>query len=240
MPQAGVGDAKPSKMWWGSEVYQPTETAFILPAALITAGVVVTAWGDGTNDFGLLRRKGWKAPNNPLASQYADIAEYGMFGWVFLCDLMAREKHHFQEQIMVSILAEMINGGILYGIKYSVNLPRPDGGNQSFPSGHTANAFLGAHLAFKEFGKSAPALVCMGYVMATAVAASRVYCHKHWIADVAAGAGIGMLSVELAYLLYFPGERTLPTPRKKRDKGKLRAMPVLMAGGAGLHINCAF
>jgi hypothetical protein len=219
-------------MWWGGEAYRPKATAFILPAVFISAGVAVTAWGKGTNDFGLTRRR-WE-PMNQSASVYADYAEYGMFGWVFLCDFMGKERHQWQEQVMLTILAEMINGTLVSGLKYTINLPRPNGGKQSFPSGHTANAFLGAHLTFKEFRKSSPWLACSGYLMATAVAASRVYYHKHWIADVVAGAGIGMLSVELAYLLYFPRHKAVPS------SGKVWASPILLDKGGGLHISYSF
>jgi hypothetical protein len=219
-------------MWWGEEAYRPRVTSFILPTVLVSTGVAVTAWGKGTNDFGLIRRR-W-IPKYAKYTKYADYAEYGMFGWVFLCDFVGREQHRWQEQVMLTILAEMINGTLVSGLKYTINLPRPNSGEQSFPSGHTANVFLGAHLAFKEFRKSSPWLACSGYLMATAVAASRVYYHKHWIADVVAGAGIGMLSVELAYLIYFPRHKAI------QPSGTVRASPMLLDGGGGLHISCSF
>ena len=89
-------------------------------------------------------------------------------------------------------------------LKYTVKEIRPDGGPYSFPSGHTANAFLGAHMAYKEFKDSSPVLAYSGYALALFVAGSRLYNNRHWVADVVAGAGFGILSVELAYLTYFP------------------------------------
>ena len=38
------------------------------------------------------------------------------------------------------------------GIKYLVNRSRPYGGDHSFPSGHTATAFMSATLLHKEYG----------------------------------------------------------------------------------------
>lgn len=53
--------------------------------------------------------------------------------------------------ITVGALAEGMNGLMVHGLKNWVNEPRPDGMPYSFPSGHTSNAFLGAHMAYKEF-----------------------------------------------------------------------------------------
>ena len=39
-----------------------------------------------------------------------------------------------------------------------------------------------------------------GYVVATTVGVSRILNNRHWISDVLAGAGIGILSVEFGYL----------------------------------------
>ncbi|HSZ32377.1 MAG TPA: phosphatase PAP2 family protein [Puia sp.] len=41
-----------------------------------------------------------------------------------------------------------------------------------------------------------------GYVVAGSVAYLRMYNNKHWLNDVVAGAGFGILSTRLAYILY--------------------------------------
>ena len=87
-------------------------------------------------------------------------------------------------------LGEIINAGLTRGTKYLVNERRPDGGKYSFPSGHTANAFLGAHIAYKEFKDSNPWLAYSGYALGLFVAGSRIYNNRHWVADVIAGAGM--------------------------------------------------
>ena len=78
---------------------------------------------------------------------------------------------------------ERIDGAWL---KNWVNEPRPDGAPYSFPSGHTSNAFLGAHMAYKEFKDSSPILAYSGYAIAAFVAGSRLYNNRHWVADVVA------------------------------------------------------
>lgn len=87
------------------------------------------------------------------------------------------------------------------GLKYSVKTMRPDGSaRNSFPSGHTATAFMAAHMLHKEYGCVSPWISVGGYATATFVGISRILNNRHWISDVLAGAGIGILSVEFGYL----------------------------------------
>ena len=154
---------------------------------------------DGMNDFHLFSRK-----DSVKKIRIDDYMEWGMLGWVFVCDLMGKEKHNWVDQLCLVAIAEGFNAAMTRTVKYTVGEIRPDGGPHSFPSGHTANAFLGAHVAWKEFKDSCPVLAYSGYALATFVACSRLYNNRHWVADVIAGAGFGILSVELAYLTYFP------------------------------------
>ncbi|WP_372861644.1 phosphatase PAP2 family protein [Spongiibacter sp.] len=67
----------------------------------------------------------------------------------------------------------------------------------SFPSGHTAAAFLLATLAVLCFGAIASPL----FLWAVAVAASRVILGVHFPTDTVAGAGLGIAIAHLAYNL---------------------------------------
>jgi len=89
---------------------------------------------------------------------------------------------------------------IVNSIKYTAKVERPDGSTRnSFPSGHTANAFTNASFLHKEYGIVNPAYSIGGYSMATFTAFGRNLNNRHWVPDVLAGAGIGILSTELAY-----------------------------------------
>lgn len=87
------------------------------------------------------------------------------------------------------------------GIKYSVERTRPDGGDHSFPSGHTATAFMSATLLHKEYGWRSPWWSIGGYTVAAFTGVSRILNNRHWMSDVAAGAAIGIGSVHLGYWL---------------------------------------
>ena len=80
---------------------------------------------------------------------------------------------------------------VTYSLKYAVNEKRPNGGHQSFPSGHTSISFSSAEFMRKRYGweYGVPA-----YALASFVAYSRVEARQHHPQDVVAGAAIGILS----------------------------------------------
>ena len=83
------------------------------------------------------------------------------------------------------------NLGVTYGLKYSIDKKRPNGGKHSFPSGHTSAAFQGASFIHKRYGLK---YAVPAYIAATFVGYSRVDSDAHYTEDVIAGAEIGILS----------------------------------------------
>lgn len=107
---------------------------------------------------------------------------------------------------------------VVYALKFTVNRQRPDGGTQSFPSGHTAAAFAGAGFLQRRYGWAygAPA-----YAVAAFVGYSRVRARRHWTSDVLAGAAIGV-GANLAF-----------THARRR----LDLVPVFVPGGVGWMVQ---
>lgn len=90
--------------------------------------------------------------------------------------------------------------GTVQVLKTSTKVMRPDGSNnQSFPSGHTATAFMTATMLSKEYGHKSPLIGIGAYGVATATGLMRMANNKHWLSDVMVGAGIGILSTEFGY-----------------------------------------
>lgn len=87
--------------------------------------------------------------------------------------------------------------------KQTASVERPDGSSlNSFPSGHTATAFMGAELMMQEYKNESVWYGISGYVVAAGTGAFRMYNNRHWLTDVVAGAGIGILSAKAGYWLY--------------------------------------
>ena len=97
----------------------------------------------------------------------------------------------------VASMAALVNG-----IKYTVSRVRPDqSASNSFPSGHTATAFMTATMLHMEYEGRSPWLSIGGYTLAALTGVSRVLNNRHWVTDVAAGAAIGIGSVHLGYFI---------------------------------------
>ncbi len=106
------------------------------------------------------------------------------------------------EMLTADAFSAIIMAGLVNGIKYTAKLRRPDGSsNNSFPSGHTATAFMTATMLNKEYGDISPWIGMGAYATATATGLMRMANNRHWMSDVLAGAGIGIMSTEFGYWL---------------------------------------
>jgi membrane-associated phospholipid phosphatase len=88
--------------------------------------------------------------------------------------------------------------GVTYTLKYTVHETRPNGGSNSFPSGHTSISFCSAEFIRKRYGweYGLPA-----YAAATFVGYSRVESRNHYTKDVVAG---GLIGIGSSYLFTRP------------------------------------
>ena len=131
-------------------------------------------------------------------SQYAPIAAvYGLK----LCGI--KGIHGYGDMTVILGTACTLMGAAVYTMKNVTKVERPDGSaRNSFPSGHTATAFMGAELLRREYRDVSPWIGVAGYAVAAGTGFFRMYNNRHWLTDVIAGAGIGILSVQAAYWLY--------------------------------------
>lgn len=130
--------------------------------------------------------------------QYLPALTYLTFGSIGI-----KSKHPFKERIAVEATAYITMAALTNIGKYSFKERRPDSNaRNSFPSGHTATVFTGAELMREEYGFG----IGLGaYSVAVGVAFLRLYNSRHWLNDVIAGAGVGILSARIGYwmlLLY--------------------------------------
>lgn len=92
------------------------------------------------------------------------------------------------KQLFLSLLTAAV---VTEGLKAVVHEKRPDGGDHSFPSGHTSISFASASYLQIRYGwrYGIPA-----YLAAAFVGYSRVESDEHWTKDVLGGAAIGIVS----------------------------------------------
>lgn len=115
------------------------------------------------------------------------------------------------------IRAQVLNGLLTQGLKYSVNRTRPDGGSNAFPSGHTSAAFATAAVIQHDYGIGA---ALPAYALGGLIGWSRVRTNHHWLSDVAFGAALGLVAGRAA-------SHDLP--------GQWSAVPVKTPGGLALY-----
>ena len=112
-------------------------------------------------------------------------------------------KHSFKDKTIILAMSYTTMGILVNTMKYSFKEKRPDSNaRNSFPSGHTATAFMGAEFLYKEYQDSSSYIKYTGYAMATVTGYLRIYNNRHYFNDVIAGACIGILSTKFAYWLY--------------------------------------
>jgi membrane-associated phospholipid phosphatase len=111
-------------------------------------------------------------------------------------------KYDTKRSVVAYGFSSFIMAGLVNGIKYTSRVERPDGsGRNSFPSGHTANAFMNATLLHLDYGDRSFLYSVGGYTLSAATAMGRQFNNRHWVSDVLAGAAIGILSAELGNYL---------------------------------------
>ena len=132
-----------------------------------------------------------------------DYFEYGMpvlaYGLGFIPGIDSR--HNFRDRTLTMATSLLFMKGTVELMKNTIPVSRPRGDSRSFPSGHTAITMLSAHIMYKEYKDVSPWIGVGGYLIATTTGVFRMMNYAHWFSDVIMGAGIGLLSAEIGYML---------------------------------------
>ncbi|MDV6167445.1 phosphatase PAP2 family protein [Flavobacterium sp. DG1-102-2] len=133
-----------------------------------------------------------------------DFSQYAPIASVYALNAMGIQgKNNFKDRTIVMATSYLIMSGAVLGLKSLTKVERPDRSSKnSFPSGHTATAFAGAEFLWQEYKDKSIWYGIAGYAVATGTGMFRIYNDRHWLTDVAAGAGIGIMSTKIAYWLH--------------------------------------
>lgn len=156
-----------------------------------------------------------------------DFMQYAPAASVYALNACGIEgKNNLKDRSIILATSYLIMTAVVLPLKSITKVERPDGSsNNSFPSGHTATAFAGAEFLWQEYKDKSIWYGVSGYIVATATGVFRVVNNRHWVTDVAAGAGIGILSTKVAYWIYPYVNRKIFNKKAKENKVSSMVMP---------------
>lgn len=145
-----------------------------------------------------------------------DFSQFAPAASVYALNAMGiKGKNNLKDRSIILATSYLMMSATVFALKGITKVERPDGtSNNSFPSGHTANAFAGAEFLWQEYKDKSVWYGISGYIVATGTGLFRMYNNRHWLTDVVAGAGIGILSTKAAYWL-FPYVKNTIFPSKE-------------------------
>jgi membrane-associated phospholipid phosphatase len=146
-----------------------------------------------------------------------------------------KAKNNIANRTALLLKSEVMVSVATFSLKKITHEQRPDHTtDDSFPSGHTSHVFMAATLLHHEYGADHPWVSVFGYATATGVGVLRIMNDRHWISDVLVGAGIGVLSANVAYAThrYKWGKQTV--------RSRASIMPMRSRGATGLYVSIPF
>lgn len=186
-----------------TEVQLPLQfKQFIIPAVFIGYGIIGLESG---------QIKGFNSGINEEVTEHIDkkitvddFSQYlSMLSIYGLSAMGVPSKNNTKDKTIILATSYLLMGLTVNSFKQTASVQRPDGSSyNSFPSGHTATAFMGAELLYQEYKHESVWYGVSGYVVAAGTGVFRMYNNRHWLTDVVAGAGIGILSAKAGYWLY--------------------------------------
>ena len=178
------------------------------------------------------------APSGHGSDKVADIVEYAPAAFPLAKKIIGSPTRSAWGRMVVSQgISTALMVSTVFTLKHLVSSQRPDRSDcRSFPSGHSAWAFMGAAMVAKEFGWKSPWYSVGAYTLATGIAVQRVVARHHKPVDVAVGAVIGIAMTEIGYrfadMIYGDGGLG--------EEYMLHISPVLLQDGVQINATSTF
>ncbi len=197
----------------------------ILPLSMITTGVML--------NIGHIKET--VNENMPKTNNHIDnYLQYLPAAEMYLFDAFGvKHQNNVFNQTKYLLISQLASSVIVQTLKKVTDVTRPTGAPESFPSGHTAFAFVNATVLFHEFKETDPWIAYSGFVVATATGCLRLTNNAHWLPDVVTGAGIGILTVNVVYWLE-------PFKKLQLSSGKKKVAFIPMVGYKSFALACNF
>ncbi len=209
-----------------------------IPSLMVTYGVA-SFYVDGIRQLDYDTHDEFLEDNYIWHSKADNYIQFVPAATAFVLKLSGVEsRHKTTDMLIIYAMSNVLGGGIVYGTKTLTARERPDGSAaNSFPSGHTETAFVAAEFLHQEFGYHSIWISIGGYTVATMVGLSRIFNDRHWVSDVVAGAGIGILSTKAVYWVYPHLQKAF---QKKNKNSQAFVFPIYANGVTGLGFSYSF
>ncbi len=211
--------------------------SFLAPTILIGAGVATMydrGWYSSYDAYECIQENYPNFHSN-LDDYLVFLPAAGVYGlnWAGV-----KGKNNFIDRSLIYLVSVSLAAATNGIIKGSTDVLRPDGSDyNSFPSNHTALAFVSATFLHMEYKDQSIWYGIAGYSIATATGVLRMLNNKHWMSDVLVGAGIGILTTKVTYLLYPLVKDCLGSRRKQKGASNLSLVPYVSPNHYGLFLQ---
>ena len=208
----------------------------IIPTALIGYGVIGLE-SDDLKDLNLgIRNEVTDDIDGKITID--DYSQYAPALSVYALNLCGiKGKNNLRDRTIILGTSYLLMSATVLSLKSLTKVERPDGTANSFPSGHTATAFAGAEFLWQEYKDVSVWYGISGYIVATGTGFFRIYNNKHWLTDVAAGAGIGILTTKVAYWIFPYVDKRIFKSKKNIDTGMIAPFYNGKQMGLGMILN---
>ena len=180
--------------------YKQNYKQYIVPISLVATGIFINSSDGALGKENLQEKIITRFPD--FQSNADDYLQWAPVVEIYLADLLGAEaKNNVFHQTKYLVISLVANSILTSGLKQITGQTRPNGHDYSFPSGHTSHAFTSATVLYHEFKDTEKLLAYSGFLFAGATGVLRVLNNKHWVSDVLAGAGLGILVSHVVYQL---------------------------------------
>lgn len=179
----------------------------IAPASLILAGLLSNGKSPESIKSEVVEERNEHIPK--FRTHLDDYLQFSPLLAVYGLDALGiKSKNDLRNRSLILLKGEFIMFSTTTLLKKLTHTLRPDGSaHNSFPSGHTAQAFTAATFLSEEYKSRYPWMPYASYTVASSVGLLRVANNRHYISDVLVGAGIGYLAMKTAYWTHHRWER---------------------------------
>ena len=170
-----------------------------VPASLVLSGFIANGHSQESIKNEVAEERNEHIPH--FRTSLDDYLQFSPLAIAYGLDAFGvKSKTDFVNRSVILVKGEVLAIGTTMVLKRAFHTLRPDGStHNSFPSGHTTQAFAAATFLSEEYKDTYKWMPYASYTIASSVGLLRVANNRHYISDVLVGAGIGFLAMKASY-----------------------------------------